>query len=61
MAKHGSIGEFDSDCETWKSYTERLTQYFAANDVESADKQRAILLSICGPHISTYQEHSGTS
>ena len=38
MAKHGSIGEFDSDRETWKSYTERLTQYFTANDVESADK-----------------------
>ena len=53
MAKHGSIGEFDGDRETWKSYTERLTQYFAANDVESADKQRAILLSVCGP--TTYQ------
>ena len=49
MAKHGSIGEFDSDRETWKSYTEQLTQYFAANDVESADKQHAILLSVCGP------------
>ena len=47
MAKHGSIGEFDSDRETWKSYTERLTQYFIANDVESADKKRAILLSVC--------------
>ena len=53
MAKHGSIGEFDSDRETWKSYTERLTQYFNANDVESADKKRAILLSVCGP--TTYQ------
>ena len=53
MAKHGSIGEFDSDRETWKSYTERLTQYFTANDVESADKKRAILLSVCGP--TTYQ------
>ena len=49
MAKHGSIGEFDGDRETWKSYTERLTQYFTANDVESAAKQRAILLSVCGP------------
>ena len=53
MAKHGSIGEFDGDRETWKSYTERLTQYFTANDVESADKQRAILLSVCDP--TTYQ------
>ena len=52
--------KFDGDHETWKSYTERLTQYFAANDVESADEQHAILLSVCGP-ISTYREHSGTS
>ena len=57
MAKHGSIGEFDGDRETWKSYTERLIQYFTANDVESADKQRAILLSVCGPTSgpTTYQ------
>ena len=49
MAKHSSIGEFDGDRETWKSYTENLTQYLTANDVESADKQRAILLNVCGP------------
>ena len=53
MALHGSIGEFDGDRETWKSYTERLTQYFSANDVKSADKQHAIFLSVCGP--TTYQ------
>ena len=53
MAKHGSIGEFDSDRKTWKSYTEHLTQYLTANDVESADKKHAILLSVCGP--TTYQ------
>ena len=53
MATHGTIGEFDSDRETWKSYTERLVQYFAANDVDSAEKKRAILLSVCGP--ATYQ------
>ena len=34
-------------------YTERLEQYFEANDVVSAVKQRAILLSICGA--SAYQ------
>ena len=49
MAKHGSIGEFGSDREMWKSYTERLIQFFAANNVESASKQHAILLSVCGP------------
>ena len=35
------------------SYTERLEHYFEANDVNSAEKQRAILLSGCGA--STYQ------
>ena len=46
---HGSIGKFDGDCETWKSYTECLTQYFITNDVKSADKQCAVFLSVCGP------------
>ena len=53
MAKHGSISKFDSDLETWKSYTERLIQYFASNDVESASEQHAIFLSVCRP--ATYQ------
>ena len=50
--KHGSIGEFDSSVEDWTSYTERLQQYFAANDVAEG-KQRAVLLSVCG--CQTYQ------
>ena len=49
---HG-IGEFDSTREDWTSYTERLAQYFVANDITDAGKKRAILLSACGP--STYQ------
>ena len=53
MTTHGSIGEFDGTRENWKSYTERLQQYFTANDVAAAEKQRAILLSACGA--STYQ------
>ena len=52
MASHGTLSDFDSDREDWTSYTERLEQYFEANDVVSAVKQRAILLSICG--VSTY-------
>ena len=48
MAIHGSIGEFDSDKETWTAYTERLQEYFVANDGDLAAKQRAILLSVCG-------------
>ena len=54
MATHGSIGEFNPEKETWTSYTERIDEYFLANDVESPEKQRAILLSVCGA--STYQK-----
>ena len=53
MASHGTLSDFYSDREDWTSYTERLEQYFEANDVVSAVKQRGILLSICGA--STYQ------
>ena len=53
MAKHGTISEFDSSSEDWASYTERLQQYFVANGVAAAEKQRAILLSACGA--STYR------
>ena len=35
------------------AYSERLQQYFIANDVEDEGKKRAILLSNCGPQ--TYQ------
>ena len=51
---HGTMGPFDSNQEDWLSYTERLQQYFTANDItdEHAAKKRAILLSVCG--ISTF-------
>ena len=52
-AIHGHLGEFDSTQEEWETYTERLEQYFTANDVQDAGKQRAILLSCCGA--STYR------
>ena len=53
MATHGTIGEYDHCKEDWVSYCERLEHYFAANDVDDAGKQRAILLSVCGA--TTYQ------
>ena len=53
MATHGCVGEFSGGSETWVSYIERLQQYFIANDIKGDDKQRAVLLSICGA--STYQ------
>lgn len=48
-----NFGAFDHGTEEWMAYCERLEQYFLANDVEDAGKQRAILLSVCGP--SLYQ------
>ncbi|KRZ01606.1 hypothetical protein T11_15715 [Trichinella zimbabwensis] len=34
---------------SWELYVERLNFYFEANDITSADKKRAILMSVCGP------------
>ena len=48
MAKHGSIGTFDSAREDWTSYSERLRQYLVVNDIVAAVKKRAILLSSYG-------------
>ena len=33
------------------SYSERLQEYFTANEIESADKKKAILLSVVGAEI----------
>ena len=49
MAPFGKINEFDADVEDRVQYTDRLAQYFIANDIGDADKQRATLLSVCGP------------
>ena len=49
MATHGTIAAFSNLQETWTVYIEHLQQYFAANKIEDADQQRAILLSVCGP------------
>ena len=50
-AKYGTFGEFNPSLEDCRFYTERLQQYFKANDV-AEDKQKAILLSGCG--VATY-------
>ncbi|KRZ71620.1 Transposon Tf2-11 polyprotein [Trichinella papuae] len=34
---------------SWELYVERLNFYFEANDITSAEKKRAILMSVCGP------------
>ena len=48
MVTHGTIGEFQNAQESWQSYAERLQQYFVANNVRTAEKQRAVLLSAVG-------------
>ena len=53
MAAHGRIGEFNPQREDWTSYTERLQKNFAANEIEEAAKQKAVLLSVVGAE--TYQ------
>ena len=40
--------KFNPDEDDWKSYVERLDQYFAANDITEAAKKRATLLSSVG-------------
>lgn len=53
MATFGKVDEFDSSKEEWAQYEERLTQFFLANDIDSAEKKRAVLLSVIGP--TTYK------
>ena len=43
----GNIGEFNGLTETWKSYTERVKQYFAANEIAN-DKKVPALLAMMG-------------
>ena len=47
MALIGKIEEYDEK-ESWIEYTERLEQYFAANEITDCGKKRAVLLSVCG-------------
>ena len=47
MWTHGKLSEYDMQ-EDWSEYIERLEFYFEANGVSDGDKQRAILLSVCG-------------
>ena len=47
-AVHGSMPPFNPGCEDWRSYVERLDNYFKANKVDDADQKTAILLTVCG-------------
>lgn len=52
MAIIGTLAAFDAKTQTWEEYCEILDQYFEANDINNADRQRAILISVVGA--STY-------
>ena len=45
-SNHGQIGEFNSEVEDRCSYTERLQNYFIANDIKSEVKQRAMCAAL---------------
>ena len=53
MAMYSGFGAFEDGRDEWASYTECFEQYFTANDIKTAEKKRAILLSIC--LAATYQ------
>ena len=45
----GTVNEFDEKTDSWSNYIDRLEQFFIANEIESEQKQKAILLSSVGP------------
>ena len=53
MATLGKVDEFDTSKEEWPQYEEWLTHFFQANDIDDAEKKRAVLLSVVGP--ATYK------
>ena len=48
----GTLCAYDFNKEDWQSYVECLELFFTANDINNAEKKRAILLTFC--RIETY-------
>lgn len=48
MPTIGTLATFDTKNQTWDEYTEILEQFFMANAIDQAEKQRAILISVVG-------------
>ena len=44
MATIGTLAAFDRKNQTWDEYTEILEQFFVANEIDDADRQKAILI-----------------
>ena len=51
MANHRNACKYGPQKEDWMSYSERLQEYFTANDVDAAAKKHAILSSVVGASI----------
>ena len=47
MPTYGRIEEFKFE-NNFEEYTERLEEYFTANEIEDEDKKRSIFLTVCG-------------
>ena len=44
----GHIEEFDGSKDDWLQYVERLEYFFVANGVTTAEKKRAVFLTVVG-------------
>ena len=44
----GRVEEFDGNKDDWQQYVERLEHFFQVNDVDGAEKKRAVFLSVIG-------------
>ena len=42
------VEEFDGSKDDWPQYIERMEYFFEANSIDTAEKKRAILLSVIG-------------
>ena len=51
MSNFRTLCAYDSNKEDWQSYVGCLELFFTANDVNDAEKKRAILLTSCGIEI----------
>ena len=51
---HGVVSPYDGNQEEWVEYTERLENYFIANDIDDVAKRQAILLN--GVGAPTYRQ-----
>ena len=44
----GKVEPFQAGVDDWEQYAERLDQYFDANSITTAEKKRAVFLTVVG-------------